>query len=116
MFPLLANIEYLGEGGCDVPGNLNTAAVSGYMIHPSGARGDFTLTPTSHGRSGVDYRCDFDPTYSTYSPYYPKVFNTGVDRLVRQAQLRVRRRRAMPPRPAQFRWPINDAPVPSNCS
>jgi RHS repeat-associated protein len=76
VFPLLADIEYLGEGGCDSPGVLNTVTVTGYMTHPSGARGDFTLTPTSHGRAGVDYQCNFDVTYQTYSPYYPKVFDS----------------------------------------
>ena len=74
--PLLADIDYQSEGSCEIPGYLAVAAATGYMIHPSGARGDFTLSPTSHGRSGVEYRCDVDPYYQTYTPFYPKIFDT----------------------------------------
>jgi hypothetical protein len=34
-----------------------TTVRSGTMTHPSGAVGTFTLTPTEHGRSGVQYWC-----------------------------------------------------------
>lgn len=76
LFPLLVNLDYSGDGSCEGPGQQISPVVSGYLTHPSGARGDFTLTPTSHGRSGVLLDCQQDATDSTFSPYYPKIFDT----------------------------------------
>jgi RHS repeat-associated protein len=76
MYPLMANVDYIGEGNCDLPGNLNPVAATGYMIHPSGARGDFTLTPTRHGRAGVTNECITDFAAQTQMPRYPKIFDT----------------------------------------
>ncbi|WP_426116091.1 RHS repeat domain-containing protein [Massilia sp. PWRC2] len=76
LYGLLRNVNYLGEGDCDAPGDPNPYTLNGHLIHPSGARGEFTLAPTNHGRSGVALQCDLDATYSTYTPYYPKVFST----------------------------------------
>ncbi|MDP3670714.1 MAG: RHS repeat domain-containing protein [Telluria sp.] len=75
--PLLFSVDYLGSGSCDTPGVLNPVQLFGYMTHPSGARGDFTLTPTYHGRSGVEEQCDYDVETETYSPYYPKIFSSN---------------------------------------
>nr|WP_314544940.1 RHS repeat domain-containing protein [uncultured Massilia sp.] len=44
--PLLYDILYLGSGSCDAPGYLATSELTGTMTHPSGATGNFTLTPT----------------------------------------------------------------------
>lgn len=76
LFDLQRDIEYLGEGGCESPGYANPISLTAHLIHPSGARGDFTLTQQSHGRAGVSYRCDYDPMATTYTPYYPKIFDT----------------------------------------
>lgn len=77
LFPLFAkNVEYLGEGGCDSPGNLLTTPITGYLTHPSGARGDFTLSPTRHGRTGVINECLTDIASQAQSTRYPKLFDT----------------------------------------
>lgn len=74
--PLVDGIRYLGDGSCEVPGFLGSVAVSGSMRHPSGAEGQFTLTPVRHGRSVVEEHCTYDVTAGTYTPTYPKMFDT----------------------------------------
>lgn len=74
--PLLNNIDYLGNGSCESPGVLNPYVLNGYMEHPSGARADFTLTPTSHGRSQVPRNCRYDVNAETEIPFYPYLFDT----------------------------------------
>lgn len=44
-------------GDCESPAPLSPAALSGTMLHPSGAVGRFAVTPTTHGRSDVPYNC-----------------------------------------------------------
>ena len=55
---LLEELQYMNEpsycGEHKYP--LNTIR-SGSMVHPSGATSSFTLTPTEHGRSDVQYWC-----------------------------------------------------------
>jgi YD repeat-containing protein len=76
--PLLADISYSGEGSCEDPGGLNAFQLTGSMTHPSGARGEFTLTPTRHGRAGVTENCiTIDPIEATAYPNYPKLFDTN---------------------------------------
>ena len=74
--PLLFPLDYLGEGSCDDPGMVNPYVLVGSMTHPSGATGEFTLTPTRHGRSGVEYNCRYDLNLGTYSPVYSKYFDS----------------------------------------
>lgn len=45
-------------------------------MHPSGAVGQFTLTPTRHGRNKVPNQCVVDFTYQSYSATYPRIFDT----------------------------------------
>lgn len=76
IYALQKNIEYLGEGGCEEPGNLLLESLNGYMVHPSGARGDFTIASTRHGLAGVEASCgSSDPAYGTQTPYWPKTFD-----------------------------------------
>lgn len=74
--PLLSEISYLGNGNCDTPGILNTYPASGFMVHPSGARGDFTLSPTRHSRAAVPYECLYDVGTETYWARHYSVFDT----------------------------------------
>ena len=76
IIPLLYNIDYLGNGSCESPGMLNPYVLNGYMEHPSGARGDFTLTPTTHARSQVFQDCRYDLSAETETPFYPYLFDT----------------------------------------
>lgn len=76
MAPLLSEISLLGDDGCNGPGTITSPVLTGYMIHPSGARGEFTLTHTRYGRSGVEYDCRLDATYQTNWAMYPKIFDT----------------------------------------
>lgn len=76
IIPLLSEIFYLGNGNCDTPGILNTYAASGFMVHPSGARGDFTLSPTRHSRAAVPYECLYDVGSETYWGRHYSVFDT----------------------------------------
>lgn len=76
LLPLFAkDIEYGGEGGCEEPGALASLPVSGYLVHPSGARGDFTLSPTRHGRAGVAYECPQTADMPRNAKYF-KLFDT----------------------------------------
>ena len=73
--PLISNIQYVGEGSCDGPGLPALGTISGNMIHPSGARGDFALTLTRHGRAAVERNCVATGDGGEY-PFYPKSFDS----------------------------------------
>ena len=73
---LLYGISYLGSGSCDEPGTVNARLLTGSMTHPSGAVGEFTLTPTRHGRAGVQDGCRYDLSTESYFPDYPNQFDS----------------------------------------
>jgi RHS repeat-associated protein len=55
---MLEELAYMSDPSyCDEHKYPLTTVRSGTMVHPSGAVGTFTLTPTEHGRSGVQYWC-----------------------------------------------------------
>jgi YD repeat-containing protein len=56
--PILAKINFINNGGCDALPAINSAAITGQIRHPSGASATFNLTPTIHGRSGIQRECD----------------------------------------------------------
>jgi len=70
------DLSYLGDGNCDEPGMVAPYALTGSATHPSGASGEFVVSPVRHGRVGVPQDC------MTYlEPYaetarYPKQFDT----------------------------------------
>lgn len=74
--PLAVGLAYQGDGNCDGPGIVYDTTASGSMRHPSGATGTFTLTPTRHGRAGVQNNCRFDVMAQTYTATYPRLFDT----------------------------------------
>ncbi|MFZ6646017.1 RHS repeat domain-containing protein [Undibacterium sp. TJN25] len=60
---------------CDqMPGAIGNPAVTGTMVHPSGAIGSFTMTPISHGRNGVPLVCYGDGT-DWSAAYFPAFIN-----------------------------------------
>lgn len=68
---------YYNEGpSCDLPGLTGNGITGGSMVHPSGAVGEFILTPTLHGRTGVPFECPLDIPSSTRTPVYNKLFHT----------------------------------------
>jgi RHS repeat-associated protein len=75
LYPLLKGIEYNSAGSCEEGGNFETAPLSGSLIHPSGARGDFTLTPTRHARADVTNDCQ-NPDSESPTAHYPNNFDT----------------------------------------
>lgn len=75
--PLLSGVMYLGSGSCEVPGVANSYEMIGSMTHPSGARGEFVLKATRHGRVGVENSCNYDLNAAIYSAEYPRVFDTN---------------------------------------
>jgi RHS repeat-associated protein len=48
---------------------LDSPVVSGSMVHPSGAKGIFTMTPTQHARNGVPQSCYTDDTRTAGHAY-----------------------------------------------
>jgi YD repeat-containing protein len=74
--PLVEGIRYFSDGSCEEPGFVGSFAVSGSMKHPSGADGQFTLTPVRHGRSNVHENCAYDSRQNTYTPVDSKMFDT----------------------------------------
>jgi RHS repeat-associated protein len=55
---LITGIKTGNDGGCTSSPLLQSAAVTGSLVHPTGATGTFTLTPTIHGRSRIANTCD----------------------------------------------------------
>jgi len=76
LFPLMFGIQYGEGGGCDTPGQVVSAPVTGSLTHPSGARGEFVLTPVKHGRVGVPRNCLEYVEPTAFAPYQPKEFDT----------------------------------------
>jgi RHS repeat-associated protein len=76
LYPLLKNIEYFSGGDCDEGGSYDPTSISGFLTHPSGARGDFTLTPVRHGRAGVAKECYTDGATLALTQHYPRTFDT----------------------------------------
>lgn len=74
--PLAVDLVYQGDGNCDDPGIFYETVVTGSMTHPSGASGTFTLTPTRHGRAGVQNVCKFDSMAQTYTATYARLFDS----------------------------------------
>ncbi|MDO8653460.1 MAG: hypothetical protein Q7R66_14835 [Undibacterium sp.] len=72
------NIRPMSDAfSCDYPSALNLFDVSGTMVHPSGATGSFTLSPTRHGRSFVEKYCIvFDPMNNGELLRHDKLFDT----------------------------------------
>lgn len=61
--------------GCRTQSVVFGSLVTGSITHPSGAVGEFTVTPTDHGRSLVTYDCRTDDfTSQTEYAYHPFVF------------------------------------------
>jgi hypothetical protein len=54
---LLTPLTLVNDGGCDQQPYINNYAATGSIVHPSGATGTFTISPTVHGRSHVDNTC-----------------------------------------------------------
>ncbi|GAB3448377.1 RHS repeat protein [Massilia solisilvae] len=75
IYPLVKSLEYQSPGGCTDNGYYDVTSISGSMVHPSGARGDFTLTPTKHGRAGVEKQC-LEVGSDAEIAMYPWVFDT----------------------------------------
>jgi YD repeat-containing protein len=73
---LQTGIDYLGDGACEDPGMVNLYVRIGTMTHPSGAVGQFTLTPTRHARSQVERQCTYSPTTESVAVRYPYLFDT----------------------------------------
>jgi RHS repeat-associated protein len=69
-YTLLNIVGYIDNGGCDGPPVFYNTALTGSIVHPSGATGTFTLTPTVHGRSYLPRSC---PNAST-PPFTPRTF------------------------------------------
>ncbi|MGZ9029188.1 MAG: hypothetical protein ACXW2U_18190, partial [Telluria sp.] len=67
------HIDYAGiseDMQCDAqPVGLNSPVVTGTMVHPSGATGSFTMTPTQHARNGVQQFCYTDDPTAPGRPY-----------------------------------------------
>lgn len=76
MSPLLTNIEFGEGGGCEDPGMFGVMPATGSMVHPSGARGEFTITPTKHSRTAVTRDCGHDIQTGAEVVRYPKTFGT----------------------------------------
>lgn len=55
--PFITELNYASGGSCEQSGYVTNGPVTGSMMHPSGATGEFTLTPTKHGRTGVLREC-----------------------------------------------------------
>jgi YD repeat-containing protein len=72
---LQRDLTYLAPPRCDDAGTLELAALTGRLVHPSGAIGDFTLTPTMHGRAGVGRQCLNAGTVGEYASF-PKDYAT----------------------------------------
>jgi YD repeat-containing protein len=53
------DFDAVPAGNCNVPARPGNAGTpySGYIDHPSGLRGTFTVAPVAHGRSGVFHAC-----------------------------------------------------------
>jgi hypothetical protein len=61
---------------CDVqPTGLNSPVATGRLVHPSGAVGSFTMTPTSHARNGVPRLCYSDNPLAPALAYYPQYYD-----------------------------------------
>lgn len=73
---LLQDLQYLGPPRCNDPGTLNPAVLTGGLIHPSGAIGEFTLTATLHARAGVYLDCRNQNTVGEFA-LNPKDFATN---------------------------------------
>lgn len=76
--PLLAGISHIegSTGSCDIPSSLVELVRSGSMTHPSGATGEFVLTPTRHGRVNVDRICQEYQNTGQGQVTYPRYFDT----------------------------------------
>ena len=74
---LLMDMNYNeGRTGCDNGGFIVSSPLTASLVHPSGATGTFTLTPTQHGRSYVTNDCRYDVYQLPAYAYYPRVFDT----------------------------------------
>ena len=72
---LLGRWRYLGDGDCDTLSTVVEGPMVGTMVHPSGALGQFTLSPVRHGRSQTYRQCRGDPSAGTYA-VNPKQYDT----------------------------------------
>jgi YD repeat-containing protein len=75
--PLLAGIPVLVEPSCEESGTLTPIVWMGSMVHPSGATGRFSLTPTIHGRSYVQKWCSIDIQTGYEYAHYPRYFSVN---------------------------------------
>ncbi|MEJ7805154.1 MAG: RHS repeat-associated core domain-containing protein, partial [Telluria sp.] len=71
---ILDPVNLINSGGCNSPPPINSGPGTGSIIHPSGATGTFTVTPTIHGRSHLEHSC----TYTSTTEYLltPRFFAT----------------------------------------
>lgn len=72
--PLLAQPNYVNDGGCDALPMFANGPVSGAMKHPMGATATFNLAPTVHGRSHIQRSCQMN--VSTQKLDIPRFFGT----------------------------------------
>jgi YD repeat-containing protein len=63
-----------GSYDCDQQPVVNSLPITGSMVHPSGAVGTFTLSPTQHGRNGVPEFCYSDGLINTPGRAYSSRF------------------------------------------
>lgn len=76
IYNLLQVVAPILPGSCDAPATFQSgSAIGGSMVSPSGARATYTLTPTTHARTGVPHTCLNDGT-GHYYPREPRYFYT----------------------------------------